>query len=92
MLLGGLWHGADWTFVFWGTMHGLALCIDKLLPKNLFSKGVMRVIGTISTFTFVSFLWIFFRADSFGTAWKVIKGIVTLQSGIWQPFSWTGRA
>lgn len=89
MLLGGLWHGANWTFVFWGAMHGLALCIDKLLPKKLFSKGLMRAVGITLTFSFVSFLWIFFRAETFGIAWNVIKGIFTFQNGIFQPFSWS---
>lgn len=92
MLLGGLWHGANWTFVVWGALHGLALCIDKLLPKKLFSKGVMKAVGITLTFSFVSFLWIFFRADSFEIAWQVIKGIFTFQSGIIQPFSWSFAA
>ncbi|MBE6555725.1 MAG: MBOAT family protein [Ruminococcaceae bacterium] len=89
MLLGGLWHGANWTFVFWGAMHGLALCVDKLLPKKLFSKGILKFVGTTLTFSFVTFLWIFFRADNFEVAWHIIKGVVTLQGGILQPFSWS---
>ena len=51
MLLGGLWHGASWTFVFWGGLNGLALCIDKMIPKkkemNLFDK----IIGVLLTYT-----------------------------------------
>ncbi len=88
MLLGGLWHGASWTFVFWGGLNGLALCIDKMIPKkkekNLFDK----VIGVLLTYTFICFTWIFFRADSFNKAWQVIKGIFTFQNGIRQPFVW----
>ena len=89
MLLGGLWHGANWTFVFWGAMHGLALCVDKLLPKKLFSKGFLKIVGIGLTFSFVSFMWIFFRADNFAIAWDVIRGIVTFQDGVVQPFSWS---
>ena len=64
MLLGGLWHGANWTFVFWGGLNGLALCINKLLPekkKNIISQ----VLGVIGTFCFVSFTWIFSARNRF---------------------------
>lgn len=88
MLLGGLWHGANWTFVFWGGLNGLALCIDKFLPskqKNIVSQGL----GVFLTFSFVSFTWIFFRAESFSVAWTVIKSMLTFQKGIRQPFVWS---
>lgn len=88
MLLGGLWHGANWTFVVWGGVNGLALCIDKLLPHK--KKGIVsQVLSILLTFSFVSFTWIFFRADSFFVAWTVIKSILTFQNGIRQPFSWS---
>lgn len=88
MLLGGLWHGANWTFVFWGGLNGLALCVDKLLPDK--KKGiVLQVLGIGITFSFISFTWIFFRADSFSVAWTIIKRILTFQNGIRQPFSWS---
>lgn len=91
MLLGGLWHGADWTFVFWGGLNGLALCVDKLLPAK--KEGVfMQTVNTLITFSFITFTWIFFRADSFLTAGIIIKGIFTLQNGIRQPFSWAFAA
>ena len=89
MLLGGLWHGANWTFVVWGAMHGLALCVDKLIPKKIYEKPLVRWASTIGTFMFVSFLWIFFRANDFTNAWQVIYGIFTLQDGIVQPFFWS---
>ena len=88
MLLGGLWHGADWTFVFWGGLNGLALCVNKLLPDK--KKSIIsQVLGVIGIFCFISFTWIFFRAESFPVAWAVIKGIATFQNGIRQPFSWS---
>lgn len=84
MLLGGLWHGANWTFVAWGGVNGLALCIEKFF-KLRFSK----IIKVLATFMFISFTWIFFRAETFSDAWKIIKGIFTLQNGIRQPFMWS---
>lgn len=88
MLLGGLWHGANWTFVFWGALNGFALCVDKLLKKNT-SSLLGKTLGIISTYCFISFTWIFFRADTFETAWDVIKGIFTLQEGIIQNYMWS---
>ncbi len=64
MLLGGLWHGADWKFVFWGGLHGLGLIVHKVLkPKldkipDVFPK---KFTAWFITFHFVVFLWIFFR-------------------------------
>lgn len=72
MLLGGLWHGADLRFLLWGGMHGLALAIhklwDTLFPSRSRIKthfdGVRRFISLFLTFQFVSFTWLFFRAES----------------------------
>jgi len=65
MLIGGLWHGANWKFVFWGALHGIGLAIHKAckkvldkIPNNFASNFVSWFI----TFHFVIFLWIFFRA------------------------------
>ena len=87
MLLGGLWHGANWTFVFWGAINGAALCVDKVRRKKK-QQGVTKIINIIATFLFITFTWIFFRAESFEVAGAVIKGIFTLQNGIKQPFTW----
>lgn len=79
MLIGGLWHGASWTFVVWGGLHGVMLAIDKLfkehvkLPKNWFIK----FLGVVLTFHFVCFCWIFFKAKSFGDANTIITQIAT---------------
>ena len=90
MLLGGLWHGADWTFVFWGGLNGLALCANKLLSMKKHKKGLAeQLLGVTATFCFITFTWIFFRADSFTVAWALIKGIFTLQNGVRQPFAWS---
>ncbi len=80
MLLGGLWHGANWKFVFWGAMHGSILAVEKKLatifpsylnPTRWWSKGL----AWFWTFHFVCFCWIFFRATSFADAWLVLKRI-----------------
>ncbi len=91
MLLGGLWHGANWTFVFWGCLNGVALCAEKLLLKpDIKSPGTLKTLAKIIiTTSFISFTWIFFRAENFSDAWAVVRGILTLQNGIAQPFLWS---
>jgi D-alanyl-lipoteichoic acid acyltransferase DltB (MBOAT superfamily) len=84
MLIGGLWHGAAWTFVVWGGLHGTALAWERWrrerrgdAPAALRQTG-RRVWGArIVTFHFVCFAWIFFRSDSFGAAWDMIEGLLT---------------
>lgn len=74
-LLSGLWHGADWTFVVWGGIHGLAQIAENLiLPKNrLKSRGITAFFRTIFVFLFVSFAWVFFVSASLPDALYVIK-------------------
>ena len=70
MLIGGLWHGADWKFVLWGGIHGIALIVHKLfqkyfsIPQNLFYD----LVSWLLTFHLVAFLWVYFRANSFHEA------------------------
>ncbi|OPY77016.1 MAG: Peptidoglycan O-acetyltransferase [Syntrophorhabdus sp. PtaU1.Bin058] len=77
MLVCGLWHGASWNFVFWGFLHGLGLIVHKVFRENVTMKenGLVRLLSIILTFNFVSFGWIFFRADTFQTAFDVLKQI-----------------
>ncbi len=92
MILGGLWHGANYTFVVWGALHGVALCIHKLFMKFRKSKKstlVGSVIAGIITYIFVCVCWVFFRAESFSVAVDVLSRIFVWQSGITQIFSWT---
>lgn len=78
MLLGGLWHGASWNFVFWGGLHGLALVFDKFWLKLKISQyKVMRGIGIVITFHFVCFTWIFFRSPDFATSGLILQRIFT---------------
>jgi D-alanyl-lipoteichoic acid acyltransferase DltB (MBOAT superfamily) len=76
--LSGLWHGASWTFVVWGVLHGLFLIAERLL----FPHGRQeRLANRIITFAFVSLAWVFFRADSFNTAMQIFSGLVRPSSG-----------
>lgn len=80
MLLGGLWHGAAWTFVIWGALHGLALIWCRLLDKT-FPKGVFHGFPQVSilfTFLFVTVAWVFFRATTFDAAGTILSGMTGL--------------
>ena len=84
MLIGGLWHGAAWTFVVWGGLHGTALAWERWRRKRRGDTAAARratgrhVWGArIVTFHFVCFAWIFFRSDSFGAAWDMVEGLFT---------------
>ncbi len=62
-LLGGLWHGAAWTFVIWGAMHGLALVLHRLWSQ-VWQRSMPAWLGWMLTFAFVNFAWIVFRAPN----------------------------
>jgi len=66
--ISGLWHGANWTFIIWGLLHGLFLLTEKPLK---------RYANTLSTFVLVCFAWVFFRAPDFTTALQILKGVYT---------------
>jgi hypothetical protein len=73
MLLGGLWHGARWTFVAWGALHGLYLVGQRLLGRGL--PRVPAVLQVLVVFHLTCFAWIFFRSPSFHVAWQYLSGI-----------------
>jgi D-alanyl-lipoteichoic acid acyltransferase DltB (MBOAT superfamily) len=83
MLLGGLWHGPSLRFVCWGAIHGVGLAIHKALmglfpamkPSGNKMKPLWRTLGTVFTFHFVCFSWIFFRAETFEIAISMLKQI-----------------
>jgi len=80
MLLGGLWHGAAWTFMVWGGLHGTYLILEKLqkqyLPFKITAWNGMFLAFT--TFTCVNITWVFFRAREFDTAWNMIQSMLFL--------------
>lgn len=78
MLIGGLWHGASWTFVVWGGLHGLYLVIERLLKQRFAGDmgRVGRAFGWALTTVGVCFAWVFFRAPTFAGAAAIIRGLV----------------
>ena len=89
-LASGLWHGAAWTFVFWGAMHGVYLILERR-SKPIFDRitstlrlegtAVRVVLGTMTTMLLVSFAWIFFYARSLPDALLLIRNLVRFGSG-----------
>jgi D-alanyl-lipoteichoic acid acyltransferase DltB (MBOAT superfamily) len=86
MILVGLWHGANWTFVLWGTLHGLYLVIHRLIfrpnrPKvtphsQLALANTHHILSILFTFQLVALTWIFFRSADVSQAFEYLKGIV----------------
>jgi D-alanyl-lipoteichoic acid acyltransferase DltB (MBOAT superfamily) len=72
-VIGGLWHGAGWTFVFWGFLHGLALSIHRLWQS--LGYKLPKIIAWFITFNFVNIAWVFFRAKEWSDAIKVLNGM-----------------
>lgn len=93
MVIGGIWHGANWTYIFWGLLHGLALAFHKIwmkLTKSDTKKPTIigSLISIVLTFLFTSFCWIFFRADSFENAIEIIARMFSFNVGLEQPYLW----
>ena len=80
-LIGGIWHGAGWTFVIWGAMHGVALSICNLWRK-LQWRHIPNFVGWTLTIVFVHFAWVFFRAPDLSAARKMISGMLGAFSGV----------
>ena len=82
MLLGGLWHGANWTFVAWGGLHGLYLVVHHALgpamagaASRVLPRSLVALLGWSATFFAVVIAWCFFRATDFGTAWRMLAAM-----------------
>ena len=81
MLVAGLWHGAAWNFVIWGGLHALGRCVTRELEMTSFySQRVPKIIKQIFIFHFVCLTWIFFRAETFGTAVDILKGMFSFSA------------
>ena len=92
-LISGLWHGASWTYIIWGSLHGfyLIMAIVFAKPITIVSKMIESIVGSLFlrivnifwTFILVSFAWIFFRASNFEQAWYIVSHIgVNFKQGI----------
>ena len=68
MFLGGLWHGAQWTFVIWGLIHGSILVIERISRKNKLGGKLPRPIKVLLTFIIILIAWVFFRAENINIA------------------------
>jgi len=84
MLIGGLWHGAAWKFVFWGAMHGVGLAVHKAckpMLQKIPDNWIVYFLSWAVTFVYVSLLWVFFRAANF-------EDSVTIIGNIFVDFQW----
>lgn len=72
-LIGGIWHGANWTFIIWGALHGLAGCVNRLYVK--FMPALPKCFSVALTFLFVNFAWVFFRAKDLSRAFDILKSM-----------------
>ena len=95
MLVGGIWHGAGWTFLIWGCAHGIGLILNKLvgkwMPKSRRSKLNGLVYGMI-TFLFVNMLWILFRSPDLEIAQLMMENICLHANFGILPVFWHERA
>jgi alginate O-acetyltransferase complex protein AlgI len=91
MLLGGLWHGASWTFVLWGGLHGVYVITNHFWRR----AGVRLPAGVAWTITFIAVMvgWVFFRAPSLPRAHVILEGMVGLNGFAWpnEPYSIGGN-
>src|SRR5438067_13870215 len=94
MTLGGLWHGASWTFVVWGVLHGLLLVAHRAFrgycePRPRLDAALRTSAGTALriglTFLSVALCWVFFRASTFGDAATVLAGLAVPRAGLSAP-------
>jgi D-alanyl-lipoteichoic acid acyltransferase DltB (MBOAT superfamily) len=84
MLLGGLWHGANWTFVVWDAIHGTGLALERFSTSHILRRDDINLgwVGRITTLSTIGLAWIFFRTASVGQAIQMLRGIVHLA---WRP-------
>jgi alginate O-acetyltransferase complex protein AlgI len=85
MVISGLWHGAAWTFVIWGAVHALGRVFTRRFERSIFYKEkVPKLVKQLSVFSFVTFAWIFFRAENISDAWIIVTRIFS--SGFANPY------
>lgn len=76
-LVSGIWHGANWTFILWGVLHGVLSVINRIFDKR--QKKLMETIRWGSTFLSVNILWLLFRSDSIAQWWNIVKVMFSFQ-------------
>ena len=103
MLLGGLWHGAAWTFVIWGGLHGFYLIVNHLWqhvtagiagPRPAAGRGALHLLSSLAgnalTLLAVAVAWVFFRATTFSQAAAILKGMYRLERRAERRLRWRG--
>ncbi|MBV9028489.1 MAG: MBOAT family protein [Candidatus Eremiobacteraeota bacterium] len=92
MLLGGLWHGAAWTFVAWGGFHGVFLCVERLfgVGRREAPRGAAACARILCTFLLVTLAWVLFRAQTFATAIAVYRQLFAGGAGPLLLTAWQG--
>jgi len=81
-VVSGIWHGANWTFILWGAINGVAVIVSKILnPKLKNAKKKAPVVFWLITFVFINLAWVYFRADSISLANQMIMKIFSLDFG-----------
>ena len=80
MLLGGLWHGAAWTFVIWGGLHGALLAAERLHGRASLYQQLPGPVRTAVTFALLLFTWVFFRAEDLPSALRYVSSMLGLQA------------
>lgn len=93
MLIGGIWHGANWTYMIWGLLHGVALAIHKLWmemrnSQNKTHSPLSNFLSIAGTFCYTSFCWIFFRTENIDHAILIIRRICCFENGVEQIYFW----
>jgi alginate O-acetyltransferase complex protein AlgI len=89
MVLGGLWHGANWTFLIWGAWHGGLLAMERYLRERYPNRHLPRLIAVPLTLFFVMIGWIFFKANSVTAAFIMLKGLLGMSGFAMSPeLSW----
>ena len=83
-IIGGIWHGAGWTFIFWGFLHGFALVIHRIWHK--LGLKLWNWLAWFITFNFINIAWVFFRAKEWDDATKVLSGMLGLNGIILPSF------
>ncbi len=84
MVVCGLWHGANWTFIIWGALHAVGRVINDLLEKISAWNALPKLVRILAVFHFVCLTWIFFRAASVEQAWLIVSKIASLAPGTFE--------
>jgi D-alanyl-lipoteichoic acid acyltransferase DltB (MBOAT superfamily) len=84
MVVCGLWHGANWTFIIWGALHAVGRVINDLLEKVSAWNALPKLVKILAVFHFVCLTWIFFRAASVEQAWMIVTKIAGLAPGTFE--------